>query len=184
MKTSWSPLIKKLFFQCDQDRSIFWVFYLILIYIFGLRNYLFLGTRSYAALRAADLDWIVRPGYSSGGDILRWSQHLALCLRHSARICFVICHPSSVICHPSSVIHCPSFDICHLSSPSVVHNLSSVIRLLSSVVRRPSSVSHLLSSVICHSSSVVRRLPSVTDEGIQLKWSFFTNGGSNWPFAF
>ena len=24
-------------------------------------------TRSYAALRAADLDWIIRPGYSSGG---------------------------------------------------------------------------------------------------------------------
>merc|ERR1712004_196875 len=28
------------------------------------------GTRSYAALRAADLDWIVGPGYSSGGYIL------------------------------------------------------------------------------------------------------------------
>ena len=27
-------------------------------------------TRSYAALRAADLDWIVRPGYSSSGYIL------------------------------------------------------------------------------------------------------------------
>ena len=27
-------------------------------------------TRSYAALRAADLDWIVRPGYSSDGYIL------------------------------------------------------------------------------------------------------------------
>ena len=26
-------------------------------------------TRSYATLRAADLDWIVRPGYSSGGYI-------------------------------------------------------------------------------------------------------------------
>ena len=30
----------------------------------------FLKTRSYAALRAADLDWIIRPGYSSGGYIL------------------------------------------------------------------------------------------------------------------
>ena len=29
----------------------------------------FLDTRSYAALRAADLDWIVGPGYSLGGDI-------------------------------------------------------------------------------------------------------------------
>ena len=27
---------------------------------------IFNGTRSYAALRAADLDWIVRPGYSLG----------------------------------------------------------------------------------------------------------------------
>ena len=27
-------------------------------------------TRSYAALRAADLDWIIGPGYSSGGYIL------------------------------------------------------------------------------------------------------------------
>ena len=27
-------------------------------------------TRSYAALRAADLDWIVGPGYNSGGYIL------------------------------------------------------------------------------------------------------------------
>ena len=27
-------------------------------------------TRSYAALRAADLDWIVGPGYSLGGYIL------------------------------------------------------------------------------------------------------------------
>ena len=32
--------------------------------------YLFLLTRSYAALRAADLDWIIGPGYSSGGYIL------------------------------------------------------------------------------------------------------------------
>ena len=28
------------------------------------------NTRSYAALRVADLDWIVRPGYNSGGFIL------------------------------------------------------------------------------------------------------------------
>ena len=30
-------------------------------------NTLFSNTRSYAALRAADLDWIVGPGYSLGG---------------------------------------------------------------------------------------------------------------------
>ena len=33
------------------------------------------GTRSYAALRAADLDWIVGPGYSSGRYILEKNQH-------------------------------------------------------------------------------------------------------------
>ena len=31
---------------------------------------LFVTTRSYAALRAADLDWIIGPGYSLGGYIL------------------------------------------------------------------------------------------------------------------
>ena len=31
---------------------------------------IFVQTRSYAALRAADLDWIIGPGYSSGGYIL------------------------------------------------------------------------------------------------------------------
>ena len=30
------------------------------------KSAVFLNTRSYAALRAADLDWIVGPGYSSG----------------------------------------------------------------------------------------------------------------------
>ena len=33
-------------------------------------NEFFLLTRSYAALRAADLEWIVGPGYSLGGYIL------------------------------------------------------------------------------------------------------------------
>ena len=55
-------------------------------------------TRSYAALRAADLDWIVGPGYSSNRYILGFSQCLALCLRHSARIGpDLLCHPSSVM---------------------------------------------------------------------------------------
>ena len=35
----------------------------------------FAQTRSYAALRAADLDWIVGPGYSSGRYILEKNQH-------------------------------------------------------------------------------------------------------------
>ena len=43
-------------------------------------------TRSYTALRAADLDWIVRLGYSWGGYILGCSQRLTLPLWHSARI--------------------------------------------------------------------------------------------------
>ena len=43
-------------------------------------------TRSYAALRAADLDWIVRPEYSLGEYIQGYSQCLASCLWHSARI--------------------------------------------------------------------------------------------------
>ena len=47
---------------------------------------IFTSTRSYAALRTADLDWIVRPGYSWGGYILGCSQRLTLCLRHSAQI--------------------------------------------------------------------------------------------------
>ena len=34
------------------------------------RLHFFVATRSYAALRAADLDWIIGPGYSSGGYIL------------------------------------------------------------------------------------------------------------------
>ena len=41
----------------------------------------FKQTRSCAALRAADLDWIVELGYSWGGCILGCSQRLALCLR-------------------------------------------------------------------------------------------------------
>lgn len=43
-------------------------------------------TRSCAALWAADPDWIFRPGLSLGRYILRCSQCLASCLRHSARI--------------------------------------------------------------------------------------------------
>ena len=36
----------------------------------GQSTTIFLSTRSYAALRAADLDWIVGPGYSFGGYML------------------------------------------------------------------------------------------------------------------
>ena len=37
--------------------------------------YLFATTRSYAALRAADLDWIIGPGYSSGGNKQKRDPH-------------------------------------------------------------------------------------------------------------
>ena len=46
------------------------------------KELLFLHTRSYAA----DLDWTVGPAYSLGGYILGYSQRLASCLWHSARI--------------------------------------------------------------------------------------------------
>ena len=42
-------------------------------------------TRSYAAQRAADLNWIIRMEYSPGRYILGCSQRLASCLQHSAR---------------------------------------------------------------------------------------------------
>ena len=78
-------------------------------------------TRSYAALRAADLDWT-----GSGGYILGCSQCLASCLRHSAQI------GPDLLCHPSFVIHRPSSALCPL--PSVVRHPPSVIRHLTSVV--------------------------------------------------
>ena len=67
-----------------------------------------------AALRAAHIDWIVGPGYSSGGYILGCSQCLASCLRHSARIgpdLLCHCHPLSVICHPLDWIVGPHYSL-------------------------------------------------------------------------
>ena len=40
-------------------------------------DHMYFGTRSYAALRAADLHWIVGPGYSSGEYFLECTQCLA-----------------------------------------------------------------------------------------------------------
>ena len=42
----------------------------ILIILLNIIISIIIITRSYAALRAADLDWIVGPGYNSGGYIL------------------------------------------------------------------------------------------------------------------
>ena len=47
-------------------------------------TFCFTITRSFAALLAADLDWIIGPEYSPGRYILGCSQRLASCLRHSA----------------------------------------------------------------------------------------------------
>ena len=40
---------------------------IIIVFIFIFIMIIIIITRSYAALRAADLDWIVGPGYSPGG---------------------------------------------------------------------------------------------------------------------
>ena len=110
-------------------------------------------TRSYAA--AADLDWIVGPGYSLSGYILGCSQRLASYLWHSAQIGpDRLCHPSSVIPRQSSVIHLPASVIRH--PLSVVSGPSS-----SSVICHPLYVIHLPSSVICHPSSNIRHPSSV-----------------------
>ena len=120
-----------------------------------------LVTRSYAALRAADLDWIIMIGYSLGGHILGCSERLALCLRHSARIGpNLLCHPSSIIRRPSSTVRHPSSVIRHSPSvirhpPSVIHRLSFVIHHSSFVIRRPLSAICHRSSVISHPSSVL-----------------------------
>ena len=65
---------------------------IIIVFIFIFIMIIIIITRSYAALRAADLDWIVGLEYSSGRYILGCSQRLASCLRHSARtdILFVL----------------------------------------------------------------------------------------------
>ena len=120
-----------------------------------------LVTRSYAALRAGDLDWIIMIGYSLGGHILGCSERLALCLRHSARIGpNLLCHPSSIIRRPSSTVRHPSSVIRHSPSvirhpPSVIHRLSFVIHHSSFVIRRPLSAICHRSSVIGHPSSVL-----------------------------
>ena len=61
-----------------QSIMILLIVTMILIYREALKNlFLFRNTRSYAALRAADLDWIIGPGYSSGRYILGCCQSLA-----------------------------------------------------------------------------------------------------------
>ena len=113
-----------------------------------------LVTRSYAALRAADLDWIIMIGYSLGGHILGCSERLALCLRHSARIGpNLLCHPSSIIRRPLSTVRHPSSVIRH--SPSVIRHPPSVIHRLSFVIHHSSFVIRHLSSVVCHQSSIL-----------------------------
>ena len=147
-------------FEKNWDRSFFLnmkrkVFLLWNLFPF----FTIMRTRSYAALRAADLDWIIMPGYSLGGHILGCSERLALCLRHSARI------GPNLLCHPSSIIRRPSSAICHSSPiirhpPSVVRHPPSVIHRQSSVIHRLSSAIHRQSSTVCHSSSIIRHSSS------------------------
>ena len=59
-----------------------------------INNITTIDTRSYAAFRVADLDWIVGPGYSSGGNVLLHASVTQLGLDLT---CFVI-----VISHPLS----------------------------------------------------------------------------------
>ena len=56
--------------QCLFRYIGFFRFFLLIMSNFAMVIVLFLNTRSYAALWAADLDWIVWPGYSLGGYIL------------------------------------------------------------------------------------------------------------------
>ena len=144
-------------------------------------------TRSNAALRAADQDWIIGLGYTSGWYILGCWQRLASCLWQTARIGpDLLCHPSSVFCPPLSILRRPS---------SVVHPPSSVLRRQSSAVRHPAYVIRHLSSVTQGGSNWLELIIFVTHEGsnwLELmifrhsrgvptdwKWWFFvTDGGS------
>ena len=57
---AWSNRYSNTFVQ-SEPRTLW--YYILVIYSFA-------QTRSYAALRAADLDWIVGPGYSLGRNII------------------------------------------------------------------------------------------------------------------
>ena len=132
------------------------------------------STRSCAALRAANLDLIVRPGYSSGGYILG-------CLASWS----VIYCPSSVLHDLSSVIRDPWSVVRH--TWSVVRRLWSLIRDLLSVMCHLSSVTCCVSYVMCHPSSVIPRLWTVIRHpalfcywwGVPTDWQRGGNGINN-----
>ena len=71
----------------------------------------FMTTRSYATLRAADLDWIIGTEYSPGRYILGCSQRLALCLRHSAQTDMLFCTSFVHLC-TFSWLHCTFSLLC------------------------------------------------------------------------
>ena len=67
--------------------------------------YFFTSCANFRRFYWTKVDWIVRPGYSSGGYILGCSQRFASCLQRSARIGpDLLCHMSSATCHPTTVI--------------------------------------------------------------------------------
>ena len=81
--------------------------------MFTFKDRNFCSTRSYAALQVAHLDWIVGPGYSSGGYILNVSlrasgTQLGLDLTGNSHPSPIIRRPSPVVCRPSSVVSRPS----------------------------------------------------------------------------
>ena len=65
---------------------------------------LFWKTRSYAALRAADLDWIVGPGYSSGGYISE-KNHEKLTWNHEKPLKTMKNQPGTMKNHENSTLN-------------------------------------------------------------------------------
>ena len=59
-------IIIKSYFELDTLRVIINIILINIILVNIILSNIIIITRSYTALRAADLDWIVRPGYSLG----------------------------------------------------------------------------------------------------------------------
>ena len=101
------------------NHGAFGVFALIMIGMVIIFLIIFIITMSYAALRAADQDWIIKLGYTSGGYILGRSQRPNSRLRHSARIGpDLLCLSLSVFRHGKNWMMTkrdPQTDRCHIS---------------------------------------------------------------------
>ena len=62
----------------NQDRMVIMVVMIIMV-VRVTKVVIVMITRSYAALRPTDLDWIVGPGYSSGGYFLEKNHEKPTC---------------------------------------------------------------------------------------------------------